>query len=110
MQTRNDDHPLSQPEGAAAGQQRPFGGFDAVCHGYFKSNRRRQVDYPNRWAYTRELYQVPGVYETVNVDHIKRHYYGGDRGISLTRILPQGPGLDFWAPHGSGDAGVQLCA
>ena len=84
--------------------------FDAVYHGHFKCNRQRLVDYPNLWAYTRELYQMPGVSETVNMDHIKLHYYGSHRGINPTGIVPKGPELDFWAPHGRGDAGVQLSA
>ena len=81
--------------------------FDAVYHGHFKCNRRRLVDYPNLWAYTRDLYQVPGVSETVNMDHIKLHYYGSHRGINPTSIVPKGPELDFSVPHGRGDAGVQ---
>jgi putative glutathione S-transferase len=84
--------------------------FDAVYHGHFKCNRQRLVDYPNLWAYTRELYQMPGVSETVNMDHIKLHYYGSHRGINPTGIVPKGPELDFWAPHGRGDAGFQRCA
>ena len=84
--------------------------FDAVYHGHFKCNRRRLVDYPNLWAYTRELYQVPGVSETVNMDHIKLHYYGSHRGINPTGIVPRGPELDFWESHGRDDAGAQLRA
>ncbi len=84
--------------------------FDGVYYGHFKCNRRRLVDYPNLWANTRELYQVPGVSETVNMDHIKLHYYGSHRGINPTGIVPKGPDLDFWAPHGRGNAGVQRCA
>ena len=70
-------------------------------------NRRRLVDYPNLWAYTRDLYQMPGVSETVNMDHIKLHYYGSHRGINPTGIVAKGPELDFFVPHGRGDAGVQ---
>ncbi len=84
--------------------------FDAVYHGHFKCNRRRLVDYPNLWAYTRALYQVPGVSETVNMDHIKLHYYSSHRGINPTGIVPKGPELDFWAPHGRGHAGVRFSA
>jgi glutathionyl-hydroquinone reductase len=80
--------------------------FDAVYHGHFKCNRRRLVDYPNLWAYARDLYQVPGVAETVNMDHIKLHYYGSHTNINPTGIVPKGPELDFRAPHGRGDAGV----
>lgn len=74
--------------------------FDPVYHGHFKCNRQRLVDYPNLWAYTRELYQVPGIAETVNMDHIKRHYYGSHKHINPTGIVPKGPELDFNAPHG----------
>ena len=78
--------------------------FDAVYYGHFKCNRRRLVDYPNLWAYTRELYQVPGVAQTVKMDHIKLHYYGSHRGINPTGIVPKGPELDFRSPHGRGTA------
>jgi putative glutathione S-transferase len=74
--------------------------FDAVYHGHFKCNLRRVSDYPNLWAYTRELYQVPGVAETVNLSHIKEHYYRSHESINPTRIVPKGPVLDFSAPHG----------
>jgi len=73
--------------------------FDAVYHGHFKCNRRRLIDYPNLWSYTRELHQVPGVAETVNMRHIKGHYYGSHRHINPTGIVPKGPALDFGAPH-----------
>lgn len=76
--------------------------FDPVYHGHFKCNLRRLVDYPNLWAYTRELYQVPGVAETVNLHHIKHHYYGSHKTVNPTGIVPQGPELDFMAPHGRG--------
>jgi len=74
--------------------------FDPVYHGHFKCNRKRLVDYPNLWALTRELYQVPGVAETVNMDHITRHYYGSHETINPTRIVPVGPVLDYREPHG----------
>jgi putative glutathione S-transferase len=74
--------------------------FDAVYYGHFKCNRWRLVDYPNLWDFTRELYQVPGIAETVHMDHIKLHYYGSHRGINPTGIVPKGPELDFAAPHG----------
>ena len=74
--------------------------FDAVYVGHFKCNRRRLVDYPSLWAYTRDLYQVPGVAETVDLDHIKRHYYTSHAGINPTRIVPKGPEVDFSARHG----------
>jgi putative glutathione S-transferase len=73
--------------------------FDAVYVGHFKTNLRRIVDYPNLWAYTRELYQVPGVRGTVNMHHIKHHYYGSHESINPTRIVPVGPVVDFDAPH-----------
>jgi len=73
--------------------------FDAVYHGHFKCNLRRLVDYPNLWAFTRELYQVPGVAGTVRLDHIKAHYYGSHPSINPTGIVPKGPRLDFAAPH-----------
>ena len=74
--------------------------FDAVYHGHFKCNLRRLVDYPALWAYTRELYQWPGVSETVDFGHIKGHYYGSHPTINPNRIVPLGPVLDFDAPHG----------
>ena len=73
--------------------------FDPVYYGHFKCNRRRLVDYPNLWAYTRELYQVSGVAETVNMDHIKTHYYGSHTSINPTGIVPAGPDIDFTMPH-----------
>ena len=69
--------------------------FDAVYYSHFKCNLRRIVDYPNLWNYLRELYQVPGVAETVSLDHIKRHYYGSHRNVNPTGIVPIGPVLDF---------------
>jgi len=74
--------------------------FDVAYHGHFKCNRKRIVDYPNMWGYLRELYQVPGVAETVNFDHIKAHYYGAQRSVDPTGIVAVGPDLDFMAPHG----------
>ena len=76
--------------------------FDTVYHGHFKCNRRRIVDCPNLWAYTRELYQWPGVAETVNLDHITRHYHYSHDTINPHRIVPTGPVLDLDAPHGRG--------
>jgi putative glutathione S-transferase len=73
--------------------------FDAVYHGHFKCNRRRLVDYPNLWAYTRDIYQMSGIAETVHMDHIKRHYYGSHPGINPSGIVPAGPEIDFLAPH-----------
>ena len=74
--------------------------FDAVYVGHFKCNIRRIVDYPALWAYTRELYQWPGVAETVNMDHIRHHYHRSHETINPHRILPAGPIVDFMAPHG----------
>ena len=73
--------------------------FDPVYFGHFKCNRRRVVDYPNLWGYTRDLYQTPGVAETVHVDLIKRHYYGSHANINPTGIIPRGPDIDYSAPH-----------
>ncbi|WP_087723449.1 glutathione S-transferase family protein [Pandoraea sp. PE-S2T-3] len=74
--------------------------FDAVYVGHFKCNVRRIADYPNLSAYTRDIYQQPGVAATVNFDHIKRHYYESHRTINPTGIVPVGPLQDFDAPHG----------
>ena len=74
--------------------------FDKVYHGHFKCNLARIVDYPNLWAYTRELYQWPGVAKTVNFDHITRHYYYSHETVNPHRIVPIGPNLDLDAPHG----------
>jgi len=76
--------------------------FDAVYHGHFKCNRRRIVDYPQLWEYTRALYQVPGVAGTVRMDHITRHYHYSHATINPCRIVPIGPELDFDAPHDRG--------
>jgi putative glutathione S-transferase len=74
--------------------------FDAVYHGHFKCNLRRIVDYPNLYGYLRDLYQVDGIAETVNFDHIKRHYYMTHQDINPSRIVPLGPIQDLSAPHG----------
>ncbi len=74
--------------------------FDAVYVGHFKCNIRRIADYPALWGYTRELYQWPGVRETVNFQHIKGHYYQSHKSINPTGIVPVGPALDYEAPHG----------
>jgi putative glutathione S-transferase len=76
--------------------------FDAVYHGHFKCNLRRIADYPNLFGYLRDLYQFRGVGETVNFDHIKRHYYYTHDDINPTRIVPIGPLQDLDAPHGRG--------
>ncbi|MGE3674346.1 MAG: glutathione S-transferase family protein [Polyangiaceae bacterium] len=69
--------------------------FDPVYVGHFKCNRRRIVDYPNLWALTRRIYALPGVAETVHLDHIKGHYYASHRTINPTGIVPVGPDIDF---------------
>lgn len=74
--------------------------FDPVYHGHFKCNIRRIVDYPNLYGYLRDLYQTDGVAETVDFDHIKRHYYFTHDDINPTRIVPVGPAQSLWAPHG----------
>lgn len=75
--------------------------FDAVYHGHFKCNVRRIVDYPNLFGYLRDLYQQPGIAETVNFDHIKRHYYVTHTDINPTQIVPIGPDLSgLTQPHG----------
>lgn len=73
--------------------------FDPVYVGHFKCNVRRIVDYPNLSNYLRDLYQRPGIAETVNMDHIKAHYYASHETINPTRIVPIGPELNFDAPH-----------
>lgn len=73
--------------------------FDAVYVGHFKCNLRRIIDYPNLWGYLRDLYQVPGIAETVNMEHIKQHYYTSHANINPTRIIPIGPVLDFTTAH-----------
>jgi glutathionyl-hydroquinone reductase len=73
--------------------------FDAVYYSHFKCNVRRIVDYPNLWGYLRDLYAIDGVASTVNLDHIKRHYYGTHPHINPTRIVPIGPQLDLTSPH-----------
>jgi putative glutathione S-transferase len=73
--------------------------FDAVYYSHFKCSLRRIIDYPNLSNYLRDLYQQPGVAATVNMDQIKRHYYGSQRHVNPTGIVPLGPQLNFSAPH-----------
>ena len=73
--------------------------FDAVYHGHFKCNLKRIADYPNLTGWLRELYQVEGVAQTVNMDHIKRHYYASHRMINPTGIVPMGPEQYFTTRH-----------
>ncbi len=79
--------------------------FDAVYYSHFKCNLRRIADYPNLSNYLRDLYQVPGVAETVDIDQIKRHYYMSMRNINPSGIVPLGPALDFEAKHDRGRFG-----
>lgn len=74
--------------------------FDPVYHGHFKCNRRRVVDYQNLWGYVRDIYQLPGIAQTVHIDVIKRHYYGSHANLNPSHIVPIGPALDYAAPHG----------
>ena len=73
--------------------------FDPVYVGHFKTNLKRIADYPNLDNYLRDLYQVPGVAETVHMDHIKQHYYGSHGTINPTGVVPVGPELNLTAPH-----------
>jgi glutathionyl-hydroquinone reductase len=74
--------------------------FDVVYHYHFKCNLRRLIDYPNLWAYARDLFQQPGFGDTTDFDHIRRHYYMTHDRLNPTRIVPEGPILDWGAPHG----------
>ncbi|EFM58251.1 glutathione S-transferase [Brucella sp. BO2] len=76
--------------------------FDPVYVGHFKCNLRRLADYPNLWNYTRDLYQTPGVAETVNMEHIKGHYYRSHKTINPTGIVPAGPEIEYRAAHDRG--------
>ncbi|WP_018146826.1 glutathione S-transferase family protein [Henriciella marina] len=76
--------------------------FDLVYHGHFKCNIRRIVDYPNLWPYARDLYQMPGIAETVNPMHAQRHYYESHDMVNPTQIVPVGPDIDWGEPHGRG--------
>ena len=78
--------------------------FDAVYTCRFKCTRRRLVDFPNLWAYTRDLFQHPGIAATTNMEHVRRHYYESHTSINPHRIVPRIPkDLDFQAPHGRAD-------
>jgi putative glutathione S-transferase len=76
--------------------------FDPVYHLHFKCNKKRIIDYPNLWAYTRELYQIEGVAETVHMGHIVRHYHYSHESINPHRILPVNPDLNYLEPYGRG--------
>ena len=77
--------------------------FDAVYYSHFKCNRQRLIDYPNLWNYVRELYQIPGIAQTVNMDHIKYHYFGSHHSLNPTGIVPKGPNLDFGGAYWRGE-------
>jgi putative glutathione S-transferase len=80
--------------------------FDAVYHGHFKCNRSTLTEMPVLWAYARDLFQTPGFGDTVDFDHVKRHYYDVHRDINPTGIVPLGPDLSGWTtPHGREDLG-----
>ncbi|GGW10992.1 glutathione-dependent reductase [Streptomyces capoamus] len=80
--------------------------FDAVYHGHFKCNRWKLAEHPVLWAYARDLFQTPGFGDTVDFDHIKRHYYQVHSGINPTGIVPLGPDLAGWlSPHGRAELG-----
>ncbi|MDX1667937.1 MAG: glutathione S-transferase family protein [Limnobacter sp.] len=74
--------------------------FDPVYVQHFKTNKKRIVDYPNLWAYTRDLYQWPGVKDTINLEHVRKHYHISHDTINPHRILPIGPDIDYDEPHG----------
>jgi len=76
--------------------------FDSVYVGHFKCNLRRIADYPNLSNYLRDLYQMPGIAETVDLDYIKLHYYGSHESVNPTRIVPIGPLVDYMQPHDRG--------
>jgi len=80
--------------------------FDAVYHGHFKTNRQKLTEMPVLWAYARDLFQTPGFGDTIDFDHIKRHYYEVHRDLNPTGIVPLGPDLSGWlVPHGRHDLG-----
>ena len=80
--------------------------FDAVYHTHFKCTFKRLVDYPNLWAYARDLFQCPGVARTVHMDHICHHYYGSHPTINPTGIVPTLPDMDWYAPHNRNAIGL----
>jgi putative glutathione S-transferase len=73
--------------------------FDHVYHTHFKCNRKAIHEYPNLWNYTKEIYQLPGVAETVNIDHITRHYYKTHGDVNPKQLVPIGPDIDFTESH-----------
>jgi len=81
--------------------------FDPVYYGHFKCNTRQLRDYPNIWGYVKDLYQQPGIAETVDIDYIKAHYYESHTAINPTGIVPKGPDIDYSTPHGRERIGQQ---
>ncbi|NDW20149.1 glutathione S-transferase family protein [Alteromonas hispanica] len=79
--------------------------FDPVYHGHFKCDKKQIADYPNLYGYMKELYQIPGIAETVNFDHIKRHYYYSHTMINPTQVIPVGPSQDLMSAHGRENVG-----
>jgi len=73
--------------------------FDPVYHGHFKCNKKKLIEFPNCQAFTRDIYQIEGVKETVNMLHIKNHYYQSHTSINPTQVVPFGPELHFDEPH-----------
>ncbi|WP_224269958.1 glutathione S-transferase family protein [Haloprofundus salinisoli] len=73
--------------------------FDHVYHTHFKCNRRAIHEFPNLWNYTKELYQLPGIADTVNLEHITEHYYRSHGDVNPKRLVPTGPDIDFSGPH-----------
>ena len=84
--------------------------FDQVYHTHFMCNKKHIHEYENMWPYLRELYQLSGVAETVNMEHIKAHYYTTHPGVTPSGIIARGPDLDFTAPHDRADFGGELPA
>ncbi|MEO0326992.1 MAG: glutathione S-transferase family protein [Pseudomonadota bacterium] len=76
--------------------------FDPIYHSHFKCNLKRLIDYPNLWPFTRDLFQWPGISETFNIEHARRHYFESHETINPNRILPIGAEIDFFEPHGRG--------
>jgi putative glutathione S-transferase len=73
--------------------------FDIVYYGHFKCNVRHLWDYPNLWGWLRDIYQTPGIAETVDLDNIKRHYYFSHSSVNPSRVVPVGPSIDLRTPH-----------
>ena len=82
--------------------------FDPVYVGHFKCNIRRLRDYPNLWGYVKDLYQLRGIAETVDIDYIKAHYYESHTAINPTGIVPKGPVIDYSTPHGRQNIGQKV--